>query len=66
MRRHTAKGVVSSAKLGGEGGEKVKELQCHVEERPQSRESQSRQRKRKVEEKANSGELITNVKKQKI
>ena len=60
MRRHTAKGVVSSVKLGKEGDEEPL-----VEDRSQSKESQSKQRKRKAEEKVSSDEPIANVKKKK-
>ena len=59
MRRHTAKGV-SSVKLGKEGDEEPL-----VEDRSQSKESQSKQRKRKAEEKVSSDEPIANVKKKK-
>ena len=64
MRRHTAKGVVSSVKLGREGDE---ELLVEVEYRPQSKEisSQSKQQKRKAEEKVSSDEPIANTKKKK-
>lgn len=61
MRRHTAKGVVSSVKLGSRD-DKEQDL---VEERPQSKESRSKQRKRKAEERMTSVEPITSVKKQK-
>jgi hypothetical protein len=61
MRRHTAKGVVSSVKLGREGEEEfLAEDTCTSQ-----KESQSKQRKRKAEEKASSDDTIINVKKKK-
>ena len=60
MRRHTAKGVVSSVKLGSEG-----DGELHIEEKSPSKESRSRQRKRKAEEKMKSDQLVANTKKQK-
>lgn len=47
MRRHTAKGVVSSVKLGSEDGRGAEEISG-------AKESQSRQGKRKVEESTES------------
>lgn len=58
MRRHTAKGVTSSVKLDREGDEELL-----VEDTSQSKESRSKQRKRKAEEKVSSDEPIANGKK---
>ena len=60
MRRHTAKGVVSSVKLESEDGGGQ-----HEEEKSQSKESRSKQRKRKAVEKVKPDEVVANVKKQK-
>ena len=62
MRRHTAKGVVSSVKLGREGGGEFP-----ADDTPQSKGNQSKQRKRKsdLEENVSSDEPIANVKKKK-
>lgn len=60
MRRHTAKGVVSSVKLSREDD---KELL--IEERSQTKERQSKQRKRKAEVKVDSDDPTTNGKKKK-
>ena len=50
MRRHTAKGVVSSKKLGDHHGDKV-------EVKLQPKDGQSNKRKRKTESETESGQL---------
>ena len=59
MRRHTAKGVVSSVTLA-QGEEFLTDDLCRSQ-----KESQSKQRKRKAEENTSSDEPITDVKKRK-
>ena len=60
MRRHTAKGVVSSVTLAQESEEFLTDESCRSQ-----KESQSKQRKRKAEENTSSDEPITDVKKKK-
>lgn len=61
MRRHTAKGVVSSVTLDQEGEQEfLADDSCRSQ-----KESQSKQRKRKADEKMSSDEPITDIKKRK-
>ena len=60
MRRHTAKGVVSSVTLAQGEEEFLTDNLCRSQ-----KESQSKQQKRKAEENTSSDEPITDVKKRK-